>query len=120
MDRRPLPLVLVGVLLAVVPAVALYSPADRGPVGVAVLVVQALALVVGLSVAGVGYYSARTGNPAPALWVAVALAWLAVLGVAGALVETRGGPLVPIPVWVVGVLAGLAVATLATRRYAPG
>lgn len=116
-DRRPLVLCLAGVLVAVVPAVALYSPYDRGGVGFAVLVMQVIAGIVGLAIVGVGYYSYRTANLKPTIWVAVALSCLVVVGTVGAWIEMNVGLLVPIWTWALVLVASFLTATFFTVRF---
>lgn len=111
-DERALPLCLVGVLIAVLPAVLLHSPGDEGPVGFAVMVGQALMVLVGAGVVGIGVHSYRSGNLEPAAATYVAILEISVIGVVGAQIETTGGPLVPVWVWLLLLVVSLAVAVL--------
>lgn len=117
MDRWPLILSVAGVLIAAVPVIVLHSPSDRGGIGFAMLVVQVITTVVGLSVVGVGYYSYRTQRFRPAIRVSLLLVCLGIVGIVGAQVETTGGPLVPIWAWGLAIAVSWAVAAVATKRF---
>ncbi|MFB6174268.1 MAG: hypothetical protein ABEI39_06460 [Halobacteriales archaeon] len=110
-DRRALPVVVLGVLVAVVPVVLLLSPGDGGPVTVAVRLLQAVGALAGHLVAAAGAYSYWTGDLRPAAAAGTATVGLVAVGAVGALIETAGGPLVPIPAWLVAA-AAVVVASL--------
>jgi hypothetical protein len=91
------------VFVATLPLVVL--PESSGPIAFVVDLLQTVAVVVGLSVVAAGLYSYRTGNPRSAVAAGLIVVGLTVAGALGGLVETSGGPLVPIWVWMVSILA---------------
>lgn len=106
---------LLGLLIAVLPLV--YLPTSSGPVAFAILMMKAIGVLVGLGVVGVGLYSYRTGNSQPAMATGLAVIGLVVVGVIGGLIETTGGPLVPIWVWAISALLVVGLAIIVTTRF---
>lgn len=112
--RIPLAVIALGILVAVLPLFLL--PESSGPVAFAISVLQGLAVLAGFGVVGAGLYSYRTGNPRPAVATALTLLGFALIGAVGALVETSGGPLIPIWAWVVSAILVGILATATTNR----
>ena len=103
-DRRALPVVVLGifiVLIAVIPFLLIPSPGGGGPITFAVRFMQGIAALVGLGVTATGIYSYRTGNLRPAMAVGITIVGLVIVGAVGGLVETTGGPLIPVWVWLI-------------------
>ena len=111
-DRRAIPVVLLGVLVAVVPVLLVPFPGDGGPITFVVRIMQGIAVIIGIGVVGVGYHSYRTGDLRLSLAVGSSILGLTLVGVIGGLVETSGGPLIPRWVWLLAaiVVVGLSVA----------
>ncbi|WP_373189280.1 hypothetical protein [Halolamina sp.] len=106
---------LLGLLIAVLPLI--YLPTSSGPVAFAILMMKAIGVIIGLGVVGVGLYSYRTGNPQPAMATGLAVIGLLIVGIIGGLIETTGGPLVPIWVWALSALLVVGTVRIVTNRF---
>ncbi|ELZ15593.1 hypothetical protein C478_05089 [Natrinema thermotolerans DSM 11552] len=105
-------MLVLGLLVAAGPVLALPFPGDGGPITFAMRALQVATALIGAGVAWTGYYSYRTGRLRPSVAVgATVLGWMFV-GVAGGLIETATAFFVPIWVWVVGALAVAGVSVL--------
>lgn len=112
--RIPLAVIVLGILVAVLPL--LFLPESSGPVAFAIRLMQGIAVLVGVGVVGTGFYSYRTGNPRPAVATALTILGLVLVGAIGGLVETSGGPLIPVWAWVVSAVLVGAFAITTTNR----
>ena len=119
-DRRALPVVLLGTLIAIVPLILVPSPGDGGPITFGVRLLQAIAVLVGLGVGTTGVYSYRSGNLRPAVAAAMTIIGLLIVGVVGGLVETTGGPLIPIWVWILAAVVAISASLAVTHRFVSG
>ena len=96
----PAIVVVLGVLVAIIPAIFLQQPS--GPTGFLVLLLKALAATVGLSIIIIGVYSHRSNNPRLAMATLFSVVGLVSLG---ALARTYNESNMSfIPVWVWGIL----------------
>ena len=119
-DRRALPVVLLGILIAIVPLILAPSPGGGGPITFVVRLMQAIAVLVSLGVVATGVYSYRTGNLRPAVAAATTIIGLLIVGVVGGLIETTGGPLIPIWVWVLAAVVAISASLAVTYRLVSG
>ncbi|EJN60013.1 hypothetical protein HSB1_21710 [Halogranum salarium B-1] len=110
--------VVLGVLVAVLPLVSL--PESSGPMAFLISAVQVVAGVVGVAVAIAGVYSYRTGNPQAAVAAGLMIVGFVAVGAVGGLVETSGGPLVPIWVWMVSILVVVLGSLAVSDRVGDG
>lgn len=110
--------VALGVLVAVLPLVSL--PESSGPMAFLISAVQVVAGVVGVAVAIAGVYSYRTGNPQAAVAAGLMIVGFVTVGAVGGLVETSGGPLVPIWVWMVSILVVVLGSLAVSERVGDG
>lgn len=117
-NRISLAVVALGILVAVLPLLLL--PESSGPVAFAIKLMQAIAVIVGLGVVGAGFYSYRTENLRPAVATGLIVIGLLLLGALGGIVETSGGPLIPIWAWFVSVILVIAFAIVTTNRVVNG
>lgn len=108
LDQIPILVSLLGLLIAVLPLLLL--PSSSGALLFPVLIMKFLGVVVGVGVAGTGFYSHRTGNLRPALFTGSAVVGLLVVGIVGGLVEWTGGPLVPIWLWILSAVFAMGIA----------
>ncbi|EMA55495.1 MULTISPECIES: hypothetical protein [Halococcus] len=115
-DRRILPVIVLGVLVAIVPLFAIHPPSESRRIAVAVRVFQAISVAVGLGVISTGVYSYRTRNLQPAVTAATTVLGLVVVIVTGSLIELTGGPLIPIWGWVLAALLAIGIALAVTNR----
>lgn len=115
-DRRLLPVIGFGLLVAIVPLVAIHPPRDSERIAVAVRVFQAIAMVVGLGVSATGVYAYRTRTPRPAVTAATTVLGLVAVVVSGSLIEVTGGPLIPIWGWVLAALLAVGIALPVANR----
>lgn len=116
-DRRALPVSVLGLLAAIAPIILFPVPGDGGPITFGVRLVQAIAGVVGLGVAVTGVYSYRTGDLRPAIAATATIVGLAIVGAVGSYVETTGGPLAPVWVWLLATITVVSISFVATYRY---
>ncbi|WP_265111847.1 hypothetical protein [Halosolutus halophilus] len=119
-DHRALPVVVMGILVAIAPFLLIPSPGDGGPITFAVRLMQVIAAVLGLAVAVTGIYSYRTGNLRPAMVTATTIFGLTIVGVVGGLVEMTGGPLIPIWAWLLAAALVLPASLAVTYRFISG
>lgn len=110
--------VILGVLVAVLPL--MFLPKSSGPVAFAVRLMQGIAGVVGLCVIGAGFYSYRTGNLRPGVATGLTVIGLILVGALGGIVETSGGPLIPIWAWFMSAILVIAFAVVTTNRVVNG
>lgn len=115
-DRRALPVVVLGILVASVPFLLVPSPGSGGPITFAVRLVQTIAALVGVGVVASGIYSYRTGNLRPAATAGSTVVGLILVGGTGGIVETTGGLLIPIWVWALAALSVVGVSLVVTDR----
>ncbi|KTG09464.1 hypothetical protein AUR64_16955 [Haloprofundus marisrubri] len=110
-DRRALPIVVFGVLVALAPLMLAPFPGGGGPITFIVRLVQGLAVVVGIGVVGAGYRSYRTGKFRFSLAVVLSILSLILVAGIGGLVETSANLFIPIGVWLlaISVVVGLSV-----------
>ena len=116
-DRRALPVVVLGLLVGIVPSLAVRPPDDGGPVVVGVYVFWVVAGLVGLGTVAAGLRSYRTGDLRPAMTAATTVTGLVLVIAIGALVETSGGPLIPLWAWLVAGALAVGVALAVTNRF---
>ncbi|WP_254763191.1 hypothetical protein [Natrinema marinum] len=115
-DRRALPVIALGVLVAAVPLLLFSSAGDGGPITFVFRMIQSVAALGGVSVAGIGYYSYRTGALRPAATVGLSIVGLALVGAIGGLIELSSGRFVPVPVWLLAAAGAIGgSATIASR-----
>ena len=119
-DRRALPVVVLGILIAIIPFILAPSPGEGGPMTFVVRLLQAIAVLVGLGVVTTGVYSYRTGNLRPAVAAATTIIGLLIVGVVGGFVETTGGPLIPILVWILAAAVTISASLAVTYRFVSG
>lgn len=115
-DRRALPVVVLGILVAFVPFLLVPSPGSGGPITFAVRFMQTIAALVGVGVVGSGIYSYRTGNLRPAATAGSTVVGLILVGGIGGIVEMTGGPLIPIWIWALAALFVIGISLVVTHR----
>lgn len=108
-DRRAIPVIVLGIFVALLPFLFLPSPGDGGPITFVVRLMQGIALLAGIGVIYSGYYSYRTRNLRPAIAVGSSIIGLVVVGAVGGYVETSGGPLIPIWVWFLAAIVVIGI-----------
>lgn len=115
-DRRAIPVVVLGILVAVVPFLLVPFPGDGGPITFAVRLMQGIAVVVGVGVMVAGYHSYRTGDLRPSVAAASSILGLTLFGVVGGIVETTGGPFVPVGVWLLSAILVVGLSVIGAYR----
>ena len=115
-DRRALPVVVLGILVAVVPVLLVPFPGDGGPITFAVRVMQGIAVIVGVGVMGTGYYSYRTGDLRPSVAAGSSILGLTLVGVVGGIVETTSGRFVPLWTWLLAVILVVGLSIIGAYR----
>ena len=118
-DQISVSVAVLGLLVALFPIVYLGLPREIHELTFPVLFMQFTGVIVGLAVIWAGYYSKKSGDILPALGSGLFIIGLVLVGVIGALVETLGGPLVPIWVWGVSALAVGGIAVVLAKMIAP-
>lgn len=111
--------VLVGVVIMAVPFLLLplpEHPGGGGPINFAVLMMYGILGTLGLLVAALGVYAAHTGNAHPAVTAVTTVSGWAILGGIGWVIETSGGPLIPIWAWVLAVVGVSLIGHLVANR----
>ena len=119
-DRRALPAVVIGVLVAITPLLLLPAPGDGGPITFAVRLMQVIAASIGLAVAATGVYSYRTRDLRPAMVATTTIVGLVIVGVVGGLVEITGGLLVPVWAWLLAATLVILGSLAVTYRFGSG
>ena len=116
-DRRALPVVVLGLLVGIVPSLTVRPPDGGGPVVVGVYALWVIAGVVGLGTVAAGLRSYRTGDFRPAMTAATTVTGLIAVIAIGGLVETSGGPLIPLWAWLAAGALAVGVALAVTNRF---
>ena len=113
-NRVPLLVSFLGLLIVILPLI--YLPSSSGALAFPVLIMKFLGIVVGVGVASTGLDSYRTGNLQPAMVTGSAVIGLLSVGIIGGLIETSGGPLIPIWLWVLSAVLTIGAAIILTTR----
>ena len=113
-DWRALPVMVLGILIAIAPVVAVPFP-EAGALTFVIRFAQVVGIVVGAGVAFVGYRSYRTGDLRPSAALGLSVVGVGVVGVVGNAIEQTSG-LIPLWVWGVAAIAVVVMAVLLAYR----
>lgn len=114
----PLLVLCLGVLIAILPLI--FLPSSSGALIFPVLIMKFLGVMVGVSVAGTGLYSYRTGNHQTAMITGLSVIGLLIVGIIGGFIETSSGYLIPIGLWMLSTTSVIVLAVILTTRFLGG